>query len=266
MLGWSFKLRLGRVKKRRGLGPTAAAGHGSGSDGRRHQTTPQERYRTRARQQLLLEKHHELQRSPKRRRNKLYQQRSQDNTAPRKVGGRTLRPPVLPHLQLPNGKVKSHSLRVDAAGGGWRRPPPPASWLPLRTDAPPRIPYHVVEARLRAHRHQLWRQQGTCSACVASRRPRAASMPRLGGERFDEGPPRTEGKGRVLVLGGKAVSVGSRPQPRALSWHGEERQVEAETWSPSQPAAHRSRTLRVPGAPHGLSQPRTHTQTWPRFQ
>ncbi|KAK3882055.1 hypothetical protein Pcinc_013538 [Petrolisthes cinctipes] len=216
MLGWKYKLQLGRVQKRRGLGLDSVSGLLRGAR-RCHQPTPQERYRSRTRQQDLLEKHEELQRSLQHPdRPHLYQQRPQGNTQPRRVGGRVL-PPVPPRLQLPGGKIKSNSLRVcwrdELYATPWPPPPHPAS------------PCHITENWVGAHRSHLWRRRRSSYSLpplsLASRWPCTTPISKMPREYGGEDPSGAPG-GEVFVLGGKSVSMGHHPGQRALSWPGEE--------------------------------------------
>ncbi|KAK4326630.1 hypothetical protein Pmani_002882 [Petrolisthes manimaculis] len=215
MLGWKYKLQLGRVQKRRGLGVDSVSGLLRGAR-RCHQPNPQERYRSRTRQQDLLEKHSELQQSLHPDRPHLYQQRPQGNTQPRRVGGRVL-PPVPPSLQLPGGKIKSNSLRVC-----WRDELYATPWPPRPH---PASPCHITENWIRAHRSHLWRRRRSSYSLpplsLASRWPCTTPISMMPREYGGEDPSGAPG-GEVFVLGGKSVSMGHHPGQRALSWPGEE--------------------------------------------
>ncbi|KAK7066026.1 hypothetical protein SK128_026617 [Halocaridina rubra] len=194
----------------------------------RHRVTPQERQRTRMRQQVLMEKHRELQRSPHQARAQLFQQRPQSNAPPRKIGGRVLKPAPAPpppaHLQLPNGKMKSNSMRLHL-GNDWRDFQNQDSWSPLRPHSTPRPSCHMLEARLRAQRYLLWQhhhslqnlafasdESVTYSTDFSRVSPVRSELPT---DDYGYARPRLL-EDHTLRLGGQTIAVGgSKGQPRA---------------------------------------------------
>lgn len=266
MLNWKYKLRLGRIKKSNeavlgGLGDSSSSSSSSRVfRGRpRHRVSPQERYRARTRQQVLMEKHRELQRSPHQQRLQLFQQRPQVNVLPpRKIRGRVMKS-VPPQMQLPNGKRKSHSLNARWVRD-WQEFQIHNSWSPLRPHSAPRPSCHMLEARLRAQRYFLWQHHRHQSPTSPNRAfvhpqhqpPKHQPPPRTGPvpdplktSGVYHAPPRPRNGGSVFVIGGQTIAMGDQGNPRASSWPGDVGH------SPTRPTMHFSGkhpSIKTPGS------------------